>query len=273
MPADRLGDLLVRMGALTQPELDHALSLQLRHRVRLGQILVDHGLVPEQQVVAALAQLSGLPRLDLHTQPIDATASRWIPREWAEQHMIVPLVADRRTRTLTVASSDPTDVGPLDELAFRTGLEIKAVVASDLEVAHLLRHLFHGAALVRDRAQHVRRPARSSVPAPDGPEETPEVWHGHDEVRAHVQRDSNGPRLGALSLPQAPAGPPEPPLELTGATPATPVDRALVPRLRALLDAQQSAARELQVLFELCVAHGIIQRQEYLERLQQDDGA
>ena len=37
--------------------------------------------------------------------------------------------------------------------------------------------------------------------------------------------------------------------------------------------AQQSAARELQVLFELCVAHGIIQRQEYLERLQRDDGA
>ena len=273
MAPARLGDLLVRMGVLTQPELDHALSLQLRHRVRLGQILIDHGLVPEQQVVAALAQVSGLPRLDLHTQAIDATASRWIPREWAEQHHIAPLTADRRARTLTVAVADPTDVGPLDDLAFRTGLEIKPLVAGDLEVAHLLRHLFHGAELVRDRAQHMRRPARSSVPAPEGPDETPEVWHGHDEVRAHVQRESNGPRVGAMSLPQAPAGPAEVPLELTGAARATPADQALVPRLRALLDAQQAAARELQVLFELCVAHGIIQRQEYLERLQRDDGA
>jgi len=38
-----------------------------------------------------------------------------------------------------------------------------------------------------------------------------------------------------------------------------------------LLDAQQEAARELQILFELCVSRGIIQRQDYLERLQRED--
>ncbi len=303
MAAVRLGDLLVRMGVLTQPELDHAISLQVRHRVPLGQILVDHGLASEDRVLDALAQVSRLPRLDLRTVHIDPAAHRWSTQEWTEQHMVVPIAVDRIQRTMTVVISDPTDVGPLDELAFRTGLKVVPLLGSDREVLHIHRHLFHGGELARDR-RAVLRPGQVD-PREAGAMDAPEVLHGMDALRDHLQRASGAPPPPAISaaavlaspgygaLPGPPPGPPGYPLPSPAPSPflpgpgdselpttrpvggaaATATDAALIPRLRALLDAQQAAARELQVLFELCVARGIIQRHEYLERLERDDGA
>ena len=53
------------------------------------------------------------------------------------------------------------------------------------------------------------------------------------------------------------------------AAPAPTSEAETVARLRTLVEAQQEAARELQILFELCLQRGIIQRQEYLERIAQ----
>lgn len=272
MAAVRLGDLLLRMGVLTQPELDHAISLQARHRVRLGQILVDHGLVSEDRVTEALAQVSRLPRLDMRTVVVDPAAHRWSTMEWSEQNMVVPIAVDRLARIMTVAISDPTDVGPLDELSFRTGLKIQPVLGSDREILHLHRHLFQGSELVRDR-RSVARPGLVE-PSEAGGMDTPEVLHGMDALRDHLQRASGAEPAPAYAMPLPEAPPPELTRDTRSLPPAaTATDAELIPRLRGLLDAQQAAARELQVLFELCVARGIIQRHEYLERLNRDDGA
>jgi len=268
MATARLGDVLLRMGVITAAQLEQAMALQQRHKVRLGSILVDHGFVSEQAVIDALAQVSGLPRLDMLNVTVDPAASRWITKEWAEQHMTIPLAVDRLARALTVAICDPTDVAPIDELAFRTGLKVTPILGSDREIMLLHRHIFHGTPLARGR-KNVLRPGAVEV---DDLIEEPELLYGMDAVRDHLQHEAPPPTslgrtsLGRTSLGRTSLAAPPPP-----APAVSDVDQLLIPRLRVLLDAQQEAARELQILFELCVSRGIIQRQDYLERLQRED--
>ncbi|MFO0725866.1 MAG: hypothetical protein U1E65_18930 [Myxococcota bacterium] len=241
----RLGDLLVRAGLITREQLQTALEIQAKTHVRLGQILIDHRVVPEDRVVDALAQASGLARLDLQTVPIEGAASRWVTPAWAQQHGVVPLSADRDKKVLYVAVSDPTDVGPLDELAFRSSLRVSPYLGSEHEVQHIIRHLYFGGELSRDPR------ARRSQPAPA--ESSGEVISGMAAMREHLQSQEPGP-AGPAPRPSYLAPPPL-------------SEQETITRLRALVEAQQEAARELQALFELCVQRGIIARQEYLERI------
>jgi len=58
MARKRLGDLLVSAGLLTDQNLEYALREHRRTGVRLGRILVDHGLVEEAAMYDALARKS-----------------------------------------------------------------------------------------------------------------------------------------------------------------------------------------------------------------------
>lgn len=245
----RLGDLLVRAGLITREQLQIALELQAKNHVRLGQILVDHRVVPEDKVVDALAEASGLPRLTLENVEIEPSAARWVTPTWAQQHGVVPLLLDRDKKVLLVAVSDPTDVAPIDELAFRSGLKVSPFLGSEREVQHIIRHVFYGGELHRDLRQRTSQPVQTN----DGNE----VMHGMSALREHMQS-------------MAPRAPEEAPLGRPSFMAPPPASEAeTVARLRALVEAQQEAARELQILFELCLQRGIIQRQEYLERIAQ----
>jgi len=251
----RLGDLLVRAGLITREQLQIALELQAKNHVRLGQILVDHRVVPEDRVVDALAQASGLPRLMLENVEIEPSAARWVTPTWAQQHGVVPLLLDRDRKLLQVAVSDPTDVAPLDELAFRSSLRVSPFLGSEREVQHIIRHVFFGGELHRDLRQRSSQPVQTN----DGNE----IMHGMSALREHMQ--SMSPRAPEEASPAlgAPLGRP------SFAAPAPTSEAETVARLRTLVEAQQEAARELQILFELCLQRGIIQRQEYLERIAQ----
>lgn len=256
MATARLGDVLLRMGVITASQLEQAMALQQRHKVRLGQILVDHGFADERRVVDALAQVSNLPRLDLETVTIDPAASRWITKEWSELHLAVPVSVDRQARTLSVAVADPTDVAPLDELAFRTGLKVNPVLGSDREVHMLHRHVFHGSPLARSR-KSVVRPGQAEVEH-TADLEAPQLIYGMDAIRDHLMQDARPSRVSFGIEAPKPTPPPR-------------GDSVLHPRLHALLEAQQEAARELQILFEMCVARGIVTREEYVARLMRQE--
>ena len=48
-------------------------------------------------------------------------------------------------------------------------------------------------------------------------------------------------------------------------------DRGALARLKPIFDTQEEAARALRAIFELCVARGVIRREEYLERLKKSE--
>src|SRR5690606_23879617 len=73
---------------------------------------------------------------------IPADVLSYVPVETCERLEIIPVARD--DRTLTVATSDPNNVGALDEVAFRAGLKVKTVLAPQREVIWAIRHYYRG---------------------------------------------------------------------------------------------------------------------------------
>jgi type IV pilus assembly protein PilB len=127
--ADRIGEQLVRENLITQDQLKKALDEARSGGNRVGYALVKLGFLAEQDLVRALARQHRVPAVDLERVKLDPKILRMIPTEIALKHQVLPL--RRVGRTLTVAMSNPTDLGVIDDLKFITRLDIEPVIAGD----------------------------------------------------------------------------------------------------------------------------------------------
>jgi type IV pilus assembly protein PilB len=138
----RLGEMLLDAGVIDETQLKAALGHQRQWGMRLGQALVDLKLAAEEDVVRALSVKFGfeVARLDALEPHAHAEALKLFPREFALRNNVFPMAAD--TATLTVAMSDPTNLAVVDEIRFRTGRRVKALIGGDQEVASAIRRSY-----------------------------------------------------------------------------------------------------------------------------------
>lgn len=129
-----LGALLVDEAGLSAPDLERALDAQEASGERLGEVVVRLGLVGEEAVARALARQLSLPYEAPPLTP-EPEAVRLLPPALARRARLLPLSVT--SRTLRLAMGDPLDLGAVDEMQFRTGRRVEAVVttASGLDAA------------------------------------------------------------------------------------------------------------------------------------------
>ena len=126
---ERLGDLFVREGLVTPEQLAKAVADSKANGTRLGYSLVSLGLVQEDDLTRMLARQYRVPAVDLEKVQVDQKILRLVPGEVAMKHLVLPL--RRVGRTLTVAMTDPSDLGAIDDLKFITRYDIEPVVAGE----------------------------------------------------------------------------------------------------------------------------------------------
>jgi len=142
-PRKRLGDMLLDAGVIDPTQVQAALGHQRRWGGRIGQALIDLHMATEEQIVSALAKKLGYERVALDQVeygPGLELALRLVPHEFAERNQLLPYAAD--PGNLLVAMADPSNVGVIDELAFRTGRRVKMSIAGDREIARAIRRLY-----------------------------------------------------------------------------------------------------------------------------------
>ncbi|HSK10548.1 MAG TPA: ATPase, T2SS/T4P/T4SS family [Vicinamibacterales bacterium] len=126
----RLGEVLLRHGAITQPKLEEALRQQkVKHRP-LGELLVRMGFLTDEALRQALSIQLNIPYVDLDRVELDRALTRIINRNYARRHVLVPVSC--LGQVLTVSMSDPTNAAVADDLARSTG-HVVHVVTSTLE--------------------------------------------------------------------------------------------------------------------------------------------
>jgi type IV pilus assembly protein PilB len=136
----RLGEMLVEAGVIDETQLHAALGHQRQWGGRLGQCLVEMKLASEESIVDALAVKFGfeVARLDRLEPYAFEQARALVPVAYATRNSIFPIAAD--TAVLTVAMSDPTNLSLTDELAFRSGRRVKVCIAGENAIAAAVRH-------------------------------------------------------------------------------------------------------------------------------------
>ena len=131
----KLGEILVEEGLITAEQLERALVEQSRTDQLLGRILIDLKMVKESDLMAALAKQIGFRFVDLTEFTIDGSAAGLIPEQVARRYRALPIgYEDSR---LVVAMADPANLFALDDIRTITGMDLLPVVATaaDIEVA------------------------------------------------------------------------------------------------------------------------------------------
>jgi len=143
----RLGDVLVDHGVLDASQLDRMLIVQSDDRaargsrVRLGQLLVDRGVATEDEVARALGDALELPVVDLSTEPVDLDEARRLPQSLAERLGV--LVLGPGPRGLRVAAVDPTNVVAMDDVRLHSGQrQLDVVIATPSDVRAQLERVW-----------------------------------------------------------------------------------------------------------------------------------
>lgn len=131
----QLGQMLLERGLLTQQQLDGALQEHRNTPKSLGRTLIDLGYIRERDLVRALAEQVGLDFVDLSEHQIDPVAATLLPGQLARRYRAIPI--GERDGKLLVAMSDPANVYALDDIRAVTSREVQPVVAtaSDVERA------------------------------------------------------------------------------------------------------------------------------------------
>jgi hypothetical protein len=140
-PAVKLGELLVDSGVISREQLSEALSHQRQHGGRLGTCLVELGVVDEKTVASLLAKQLNIPSASAaQLEKCEAFAIKLVPPSVAEKLRAVPIRQDGDK--LWVVMADPTDKQALGELSKVTGKKIRAMVAPELLVQYALERYY-----------------------------------------------------------------------------------------------------------------------------------
>lgn len=136
----RIGDLLVEAGVITEAQLQLALSQQRELKMRLGDVLITQGYISQQQFIEVLEFQLGIPHVQLYRQKIEQKVIQLIPHKMAEQHSVLPLRIEGNK--LILAMADPLDYFAIDEIRIFTGLRIEAVIASQEELQRAITRYY-----------------------------------------------------------------------------------------------------------------------------------
>ncbi|MFT9494816.1 GspE/PulE family protein [Anaerosolibacter sp.] len=132
----RLGDLLVDAGLISADQLSHALQLQKTTGKKLGELLIDEGIVLESQIIEVLEFQLGIPHMDLEKYFIDPEIPRLINENLARRYLLIPIKKDRSK--LIVAMSDPLNVFAIDDVKIATNLDVEPVIATRQDILNAI---------------------------------------------------------------------------------------------------------------------------------------
>ncbi|MCP3961123.1 MAG: type IV-A pilus assembly ATPase PilB [bacterium] len=130
--AERLGELLVKAGQITEEQLREALTKQKEEGGRLGSNLVKMGLIQEPELVEFLSKHFKVSAINLSRVEIDESVVKIIPADVARKYTIMPV--SKAGAKVTIAMLDPTNVFAMDDIKFMTGYNVEPVIASETAI-------------------------------------------------------------------------------------------------------------------------------------------
>lgn len=129
LPHKRLGDLLLDEGIITRDQLAAALAEQKTKGGFIGQILVQQGVVKQEDVASCLVKQCKIPHLSLLDYDVGSDVLALIPKEVCQKYNLLPI--DKLGRILTVAMVDPLDLEALEAIrAACPDLRIKPILCN-----------------------------------------------------------------------------------------------------------------------------------------------
>lgn len=222
-------------GLVDELQLNAALAEQRKWGGKLGRTLVEMKFIDEETMMLALSRQLNLPLIDLDHASLPPTVVQHLRVDVAERYGVFPVAADVANKTISLATSDPTNMEAAQELAFHTGLRVQQLVASASAIDRAIRRFYYGETTVA---------SPTATPQGFGVSETvfdPEALAAPPKASPEAATELSG-RLAQLSDQLAH------------------VEKIVVGQVRAM-----------RGMLELLVEKGVLTREEYLARVRGRD--
>ncbi|WP_046173972.1 GspE/PulE family protein [Domibacillus indicus] len=135
----RLGDLLVESGLISEEQLSLALT-EKKSSQKLGDVLLSRGFITEQQLIEVLEFQLGIPHVSLYRYPIDIKLLSLVSKDMAKKSLIIPL--KKEENRLFVAMADPMDYFTVEDLRLATGFQIETAIATKQDILRAINKYY-----------------------------------------------------------------------------------------------------------------------------------
>lgn len=159
----RLGDVLVQNGVITEEDLQRGLERQKGSGRKLGETLVDEGITTEENIARALSKQFHYDMVDLQNTVIPQEILDLVPASVLKKHRAIPFeYSPDNMNVLRVAMSDPMDIAAMDDINIITNLQVEPVVATMGSVMLAIDH-YYGQAEVNSALEEYTREKESQM--------------------------------------------------------------------------------------------------------------
>ncbi|MGM0378356.1 MAG: GspE/PulE family protein [Bacillota bacterium] len=124
----RLGDKLIDEGLITEEQLEGALTRQKITGNKLGEQIIEDNLLTESQIFKFLEDQLDIKHINLNSYVINPDAIKKIDKDFAEENDVIPI--DIKGGELVVVMADPMDLMLIDDMNMMTGMPIAPMIAS-----------------------------------------------------------------------------------------------------------------------------------------------
>ena len=136
----RVGQILIAHGVISEDQLRIALLEQMKSNQPVGRLLVSLGFVSEATLRDALSESLGHESVDLANTIVDPEAVQLIPRDLAKRHLLLGLSYSPATHHLKIAIADPNDIVGIDKLRalIHHEINIETLLAGESEISQAI---------------------------------------------------------------------------------------------------------------------------------------
>ena len=153
---ERIADALVEDGLLFAKQVEELLEQQKKEGTRLLKIIVDKGLVTEQDMAVSMGRVLNVPPVNLGRVGVAQEIADLVPRDICHNHKVIPI--SRLENKLFLAMADPLNVLAIDDVRRITKMEVSALIASEKAIQDKLHQIDSGKTgsmedLIKDAAE------------------------------------------------------------------------------------------------------------------------
>ena len=136
---ERIADALVEDGLLFAKQVEELIEQQKKEGTRLLKIIIDKGLVTDQDLTVSMGRVLNVPPVNLARVSIPDDITGLIPRDVCHSHKVVPF--SRLENKLFIAMADPLNVLAVDDVKRITKLDVSPMIASEKAIMDKLHQV------------------------------------------------------------------------------------------------------------------------------------
>jgi type IV pilus assembly protein PilB len=139
-----LGRILIKMGVLTREKVHECLKIQKQRPgpIQIGQILIELGLINEDQLQIALAAQRGMEYIKLGDIDIPADVIEKVPAQMAKTYRIVPIEYNKEKNELCVVLDGAENFRATDDLSTLMGFRVIAKITDSETLENALNKYY-----------------------------------------------------------------------------------------------------------------------------------